>query len=449
MYYKNRVSLKISKEGDHLFSLVADSVYHSVNHSGTTSYYSLDGTCHQFKNDLDVDSVARMLVSKSVLSNTLIVSFKGTDKLKDVIIDMKIIHVKCPFSNEKINCGQIHEGFATAYYSIRSTLESYIRNLDQEYDLYMTGHSLGGSIALVALVDMLSREPNTFPKIRSLNVITFGQPPIGDATAAQFLKDNSNRYTYRRYQNIDGNDVDPLTIIPFSTHANDAIKLQCNRSCPITSFGLHSLDLCTASKNSEMIVDIKGTDTYSLCLMSSMKFYDYSYKSDSSCNVKNDKSHQPLIDRMKTSYQQNYSIAQPDDFVVVLENHNKVLPTTFSYNITLQQKIDPPSAPRSLYINKVEQLPHRDKINIKHYTWMVNWKAPEFTGRGSNSTTLDYYLYLSPPGENWKHFKFTEPLTSLFLNYTIKDIPNNNYTVVVIADNSLESHPSNIFYITT
>ena len=71
----------------------------------------------------------------------------------------------------------MHSGFLSAYNGLKSTIISQLQSLVALYrtsTIYITGHSLGGAIALLASTDIkdLIVNPNFF--------ITFGEPRVGN-----------------------------------------------------------------------------------------------------------------------------------------------------------------------------------------------------------------------------------------------------------------------------
>lgn len=68
-------------------------------------------------------------------NKTIIIGVKGTDRMKDLVSDLKLI--LGPIENDKI--------FTKAHRKIARLLDNYGQNYSK---VYLTGHSLGGSIVL-------------------------------------------------------------------------------------------------------------------------------------------------------------------------------------------------------------------------------------------------------------------------------------------------------------
>lgn len=96
-----------------------------------------------------------------------ILAFRGTQKEdpQDIVTDLK-----ANFYQDE-NGAKIHDGFYRAFQCVENEIKSVCKDL-KEYSLYVTGHSLGGAIALIAT--------------RALNsdnlaaCYTFGSPKVGN-----------------------------------------------------------------------------------------------------------------------------------------------------------------------------------------------------------------------------------------------------------------------------
>lgn len=81
------------------------------------------------------------------------------------------------------NC-KVHNGFYTAWNQAKSTVNAQIQNLlslHRGVPIYVTGHSLGGALATLAVGDL----KETFGNIASL--LTFGQPRVGNKEFAAYF----------------------------------------------------------------------------------------------------------------------------------------------------------------------------------------------------------------------------------------------------------------------
>ena len=107
----------------------------------------------------------------------LVLAFRGTEKkLSDWKTDLKAELVA---AKDEKKIGRIHKGFQAAYYSVEDPIEEKLSKYP-EYPLYVTGHSLGGALAVVA---------TRFIDAGKLAACyTFGGPRVGDLDLARVFK---------------------------------------------------------------------------------------------------------------------------------------------------------------------------------------------------------------------------------------------------------------------
>ncbi|KAM9980767.1 hypothetical protein ACTFIY_003066 [Dictyostelium cf. discoideum] len=470
----------INKDGDFLFAFFSDTVYGPITGN---EYLQLDGKCMEW--EIIIDS-SGMDIWKSKFSNTVVVSFKGTSSIEDLKSDFDIKYSKC---NLIVNsglggCGNIRNGFQEKYNEINSLLLSTIKKLDQQYDIYFTGHSLGGSIALLASLDYVTNH-NDLNIIHTINCITFGQPSIGDSEFNKFANLKLNKFQYRRYINI--NNVaelnnnktieDPIVNLLSAPHPNNnsPILLDCNNDCPNYSLGLHFLDLykdklyndkyskCNSNCNflfqnpkitkkqiyhcpSSSKSTIKGnfnpgsgffTDKYSVCIFKDKDdFNKYEYSQNNICG--GGKSN-ILIDK-STNVMEFEIIVTGSDLFIIVENHNLFFSTsTLAFNISFISSIQAPEPPNNLTCKIIST--NENSIDVS-----VSFKSNNTISL--TQPTMKYNIYLSEIGKDWVKYEFVEPLAKIELNETLKNLKKDGlYSIVSTSDNGIESKTSNYCFI--
>lgn len=92
--------------------------------------------------------------------------------------------------------GSIHKGFHAAYQSMKWQIEDILKERKTTH-LWITGHSLGGALALVCAYDFVANENRHID-----GVITFGQPMIARKQLAEYL-DGLLVGKYARFVNRD------------------------------------------------------------------------------------------------------------------------------------------------------------------------------------------------------------------------------------------------------
>lgn len=127
----------------------------------------------------------------------IVIVFRGTSTTSDWISDAIARQTDYPYAKEG---GLVHQGFLDIYQSARKQIVTAMSKLSPQKQLYLTGHSLGGSLATLCAADLAT---NT--KFRDPSVYTFGSPRVGNTTfAGQF-----NRKTGPHYRVYNRNDMVP------------------------------------------------------------------------------------------------------------------------------------------------------------------------------------------------------------------------------------------------
>ena len=128
------------------------------------------------------------LVSKG---DVKILTIAGTENLKDVEVDFRVgrVHLNDNFTlnNKEKNAGDkifVHRGFRD-YADVVLSDELTERLKSFSGKIYLTGHSLGGSVATVAAIRLTDSGMNK----NQLKIITFGAPAVGSHALAKNYSD--------------------------------------------------------------------------------------------------------------------------------------------------------------------------------------------------------------------------------------------------------------------
>jgi hypothetical protein len=115
----------------------------------------------------------------SAKSNAIILSFRGSSNIQNWIINLsfnQVTYSRCG------NC-KVHNGFQTGWNTVKSLVISQIqslRALHRDAKIYITGHSLGGALAVLSAPDV----KDSFGAIS--DILTFGQPRVGNSEFANW-----------------------------------------------------------------------------------------------------------------------------------------------------------------------------------------------------------------------------------------------------------------------
>lgn len=132
----------------------SDNVLEALLKKGLQQHKKLNGSIaeilkkaeFEFVDSFAVDGTEAVLVKlkpNGAYSGMLVLAFRGTQAcLKDITTDLKADLVSAPGG------GRIHHGFLEAYQKIESQIKASIAGHD-DLPLYITGHSLGGALAMV------------------------------------------------------------------------------------------------------------------------------------------------------------------------------------------------------------------------------------------------------------------------------------------------------------
>jgi hypothetical protein len=110
----------------------------------------------------------------------IILSFRGSSNIQNWIINLsfnQIAYSRCS------NC-KVHNGFYTGFNTVKATVVSQIqalKALHRDAKIYITGHSLGGALAVISAPDI----KDSFGTITE--VLTFGQPRVGNSEFASWF----------------------------------------------------------------------------------------------------------------------------------------------------------------------------------------------------------------------------------------------------------------------
>jgi len=130
----------------------------------------------------------------------IVLSFRGTNSFTNFITDIAFWKNKAPFAG--LSGAYVATGFYQAYASLRSQVIPAVQKLIRQfpdYQLVITGHSLGGAMGTMAALELSVRYQ------LSPMVFTYGSPRVGNSVFSH----NFNKYVESSQRMTNGADSVP------------------------------------------------------------------------------------------------------------------------------------------------------------------------------------------------------------------------------------------------
>lgn len=133
------------------------------------------GSLHQICAIDDAETDTQVSIWADLDSKRVVISFRGTEtvKLKDIITDINLFQVPFRSDVQQLNETRVHQGFLNGYNAVQIALlqqldalftitrdreasnnESVSQEQQQPWQIYITGHSLGGALATLMAFDL-------------------------------------------------------------------------------------------------------------------------------------------------------------------------------------------------------------------------------------------------------------------------------------------------------
>ncbi|WP_165219393.1 lipase family protein [Aquisphaera insulae] len=137
-------------------------------------------------------------------ADAVLLSFRGTENLGDWLGNLNMVQTTRPY-------GAVHRGFLGAFQVVEEELTRILTTFGDR-PLLITGHSLGGALAMVAAAEWQGRLPTAW-------VYTYGQPAVGRGDFPGFMEEH---YDGRIFRFVNDDDVVPR-VPPFYQHVGKLI----------------------------------------------------------------------------------------------------------------------------------------------------------------------------------------------------------------------------------
>ena len=117
-------------------------------------------------------------VARNDQLKTLVISFRGTRTPEEWLKDFDF--VPADYAPVK-NWGRVHQGFQLVYLSMQASLEGLVRAaVGGCTNVWITGHSLGGAVAVLSAPDVAINMTNIVPRLHTYAGPRSGQPSFAD-----------------------------------------------------------------------------------------------------------------------------------------------------------------------------------------------------------------------------------------------------------------------------
>ncbi|KAG9302925.1 hypothetical protein G9A89_022342 [Geosiphon pyriformis] len=147
------------------------------------------------------ETVNKAYVALNDREKAIVVAFRGTANVEGFVRDTKFLFTDFP----GVSGAKVHSGFLNTFVGTREKITNFIKETVPKYPGYkvvLTGHSLGGSMAVFQLLDLIGT-PGLTPK--NLFTYTYGEPRMGNDVFAKYV----DKQGYKIFRIVNKNDIVP------------------------------------------------------------------------------------------------------------------------------------------------------------------------------------------------------------------------------------------------
>ncbi|KAI9297829.1 alpha/beta-hydrolase [Neoconidiobolus thromboides FSU 785] len=199
----------------------------------------------------------RSFIALNEIEKKIIISFRGSNQFHNFISDFKLFKLNYQLveayngtkSDNKNNI-RIHRGFFQCSESLKKNITLSLKKLYskdskyKDYHIILTGHSLGGSMAVLAAL-YLKQEFDL--NSNDLSVYTYGQPRIGNSNFVNLIQQNQLKIIRVTNRN-DPIPHSPPAILGFHHHGNE-LYISDPKTTILCNDDLKEDPMCSASRS--------------------------------------------------------------------------------------------------------------------------------------------------------------------------------------------------------
>lgn len=154
------------------FAALAKATYETENTVKQTDFFD-SYTLKQYRNIPEIEIT--YLIASDKLTNEPVIAVRGTSNVENALVDIAV-----KLRDEAAAGIKLHDGFALAASRIYQDIQPL---LDKSERVHLTGHSLGGAVAVILAMYLEHDGFNVG------NVITFGQPKVTNIAGSRQYAD--------------------------------------------------------------------------------------------------------------------------------------------------------------------------------------------------------------------------------------------------------------------
>ncbi|KAJ9066716.1 hypothetical protein DSO57_1006938 [Entomophthora muscae] len=196
--------------------------YNSISYCSSVKLYSWH--CRKCTDDIHLVFIAwdhrysgRVLLLRDDARKEIVLAFRGSLRIRNWIENLVYELIDLPH----VKGAKVHKGFKD---SADALTNNYLKELSKElkqspsYRFIITGHSLGGAVAILSAIELKQRLNIPWRKIE---VFTYGQPRTGNVAFARYI----NQLPMHVTRVVNENDIVPHILPEYANFAHHGTEI--------------------------------------------------------------------------------------------------------------------------------------------------------------------------------------------------------------------------------